>query len=71
MQYRPFSSFSSSVPVLKLGMSKDEESKASKVLLGSVFTWECKEIIYYTPVSYPQLRAHETRRDIGSPNSGV
>lgn len=53
MQYRSFSGLSSSVPVLQLGMSKDEESKTSEVLLGPVLTGSVRKdlIVPHTEIS--------------------
>lgn len=56
--YRPFSCLSSSVPVLKHDMSKDEESKASEVLLCPVLTGSVRK--------HPIVPTH---RDLWYPSS--
>lgn len=59
MQFnRSFSCLPSSVPVLKLGMSKEEESKTSEVLLGPVLTGSVRK----DPIV-------PTHRDLWSPES--
>lgn len=59
MQYnRSFSCLPSSVPVLKLGMSKEEESKTSEVLLGPVLTGSVRKDLIVP-----------THRDLWSPES--